>query len=198
MRTLQEGVVYYDGMLSPIGEIWIAGSEHGLLKIDLLTSEEHFLADLRKITPSRPIRNARKFTKIEGMLEEYFRGNKVIFDIPLVLSGTEFQKDVWRAIYKIPFGRLSSYSRIAEEIGRPRAVRAVGNAVGDNPLPIVIPCHRVIRADGGLGGYGGGIELKLYLLSLEGIIEMGHRWSKRRAKSILKTSDNPSIYTRSF
>ncbi|MEM2892650.1 MAG: methylated-DNA--[protein]-cysteine S-methyltransferase [Candidatus Bathyarchaeia archaeon] len=190
MRPIGEGVVYYDGMLSPIGEIWIAGSEQGLLKIDLRISEEHFLADLRKITPSKPIRDAMKFTKIEGRLEEYFRGNKVIFDIPLDLRGTEFQRDVWRAIYKIPYGRLSSYGRIAEEIGRPRAVRAVGNAVGANPLPIVIPCHRIIRADGGLGGYGGGIDLKLYLLSIEGIIEMSHRWSKIRAKNILKTSDN--------
>ncbi|MBS7637616.1 methylated-DNA--[protein]-cysteine S-methyltransferase [Candidatus Bathyarchaeota archaeon] len=193
MRPLREGVVYYDGMLSPIGEIWMAGSEKGLLKIDLLTSEEQFLADLRKITSSKPIRDARRFTKIEGLLEEYFRGNKVIFDIPLDLNGTEFQKDVWRAIYKVPFGRLSSYGRIAEEIGRPKAVRAVGNAVGANPLPIVIPCHRIIRADGGLGGYGGGIDLKLYLLSIEGIIEMGHGWSKSRAKSILKTSDNLSF-----
>ncbi|MEM2127924.1 MAG: methylated-DNA--[protein]-cysteine S-methyltransferase [Candidatus Bathyarchaeia archaeon] len=190
MRPIGEGVVYYDGMLSPIGEIWIAGSEQGLLKIDLRISEEHFLADLRKITPSKPIRDAMKFTKIEGRLEEYFRGNKVIFDIPLDLRGTEFQRDVWRAIYKIPYGRLSSYGRIAEEIGRPRAVRAVGNAVGANPLPIVIPCHRIIRADGGLGGYGGGIDLKLYLLSIEGIIEMSHGWSKIRAKNILKTSDN--------
>ncbi len=186
-------MVYYDGILSPIGEIWIAGSEKGLLKIDLLVSEEQFLADLRKITSSKPIRDARRFTKIEGMLDEYFRGNKVIFDIPLDLNGTEFQKDVWRAIYKVPFGRLSSYGRIAEEIGRPKAVRAVGDAVGANPLPIVIPCHRIIRADGGLGGYGGGIDLKLYLLSIEGIIEMGHGWSKRRAKSILKMSDNPSF-----
>lgn len=193
MRPLREGVVYYDGILSPIGEIWIAGSEKGLLKIDLLVSEEQFLADLRKITSSKPIRDARRFTKIEGMLDEYFRGNKVIFDIPLDLNGTEFQKDVWRAIYKVPFGRLSSYGRIAEEIGRPKAVRAVGDAVGANPLPIVIPCHRIIRADGGLGGYGGGIDLKLYLLSIEGIIEMGHGWSKRRAKSILKMSDNPSF-----
>ncbi|MBS7652777.1 methylated-DNA--[protein]-cysteine S-methyltransferase [Candidatus Bathyarchaeota archaeon] len=190
MRPIGEGVVYYDGMLSPIGEIWIAGSEQGLLKIDLRISEEHFLADLRKITPSKPIRDAMKFPKIEGRLEEYFRGNKVIFDIPLDLRGTEFQRDVWRAIYKIPYGRLSSYGRIAEEIGRPRAVRAVGNAVGANPLPIVIPCHRIIRADGGLGGYGGGIDLKLYLLSIEGIIEMSHGWSKIRAKNILKTSDN--------
>lgn len=190
MRPIGEGVVYYDGMLSPIGEIWIAGSEQGLLKIDLRISEEHFLADLRKITPSKPIRDAMKFTKIEGRFEEYFRGNKVIFDIPLDLRGTEFQRDVWRAIYKIPYGRLSSYGRIAEEIGRPRAVRAVGNAVGANPLPIVIPCHRIIRADGGLGGYGGGIDLKLYLLSIEGIIEMSHGWSKIRAKNILKTSDN--------
>lgn len=190
MRPIGEGVVYYDGMLSPIGEIWIAGSEQGLLKIDLRMSEEHFLADLRKITPSKPIRDAMKFTNIEGRLEEYFRRNKVIFDIPLDLRGTEFQRDVWRAIYKIPYGRLSSYGRIAEEIGRPRAVRAVGNAVGANPLPIVIPCHRIIRADGGLGGYGGGIDLKLYLLSIEGIIEMSHGWSKIRAKNILKTSDN--------
>lgn len=187
MRPLREGVVYYDGISSPVGEIWIASSEQGLVKIDFPSSEEHFLTDLRKFTPSKPIRDARKFAIIERMLEEYFRGEKVSFDIPLDLRGTEFQKEVWRAIYKIPYGRLSSYSRVAEEIGRPRAVRAVGKAVGANPLPIVIPCHRIIRADGSLGGYGGGIDLKLYLLSIEGFIEIGNKWSKRKANIILKT-----------
>jgi O-6-methylguanine DNA methyltransferase len=185
----EEGV-YYQSVSSPIGEIWIACSERGLLKIDLSTSEERFLAGLRRLTTSKPVRDESRFSRVERMLGEYFNGMRIDFDIPLDMKGTGFQREVWRAIGRIPYGRLSSYGRIAEEIGKPGAVRAVGNAVGANPLPIVVPCHRVIRGDGGLGGYGGGVDLKLYLLSLEGVVEMGRGWSKRRARMILEGVDD--------
>lgn len=185
LAPLSEGALYYDGFSSPIGEIWIAGSELGLVKIGFPASEERFLSDLRRISASKPLRDGGRFAGIKGMLEEYFRGGRVTFDVPMDLRGTEFQMMVWGAISRVPYGGLSSYGRIAEEIGRPRAVRAVGNAVGANPLPIVIPCHRIIRADGGLGGYGGGRDLKLYLLALEGVVERGFRWSKTKAKILL-------------
>ncbi len=104
----------------------------------------------------------------ETQLAEYFAGKRRDFDLPLAPEGTAFQKSVWRALEAIPFGQLRSYRDIAEEIGNPAAVRAVGAANGRNPLPIVVPCHRVIGADGSLTGFGGGLDLKRQLLELEG------------------------------
>ena len=104
----------------------------------------------------------------EAQLAEYFAGERQDFDLPLAPEGTAFQKSVWHALEAIPFGELRSYRDIAEEIGNPAAVRAVGAANGRNPLPIVVPCHRVIGADGSLTGFGGGLDLKRQLLELEG------------------------------
>ncbi len=101
-------------------------------------------------------------------LGEYFAGRRTRFELPLAPAGTAFQREVWAALEKIPYGALSSYAEIARTIGRPAATRAVGAANGRNPLPIVIPCHRVIGSDGSLTGYGGGLEKKRRLLSLEG------------------------------
>lgn len=102
-------------------------------------------------------------------LDAYFAGTRQRFDLPLDLSlGTAFQQAVWRALLDIPFGRTASYGEIARRIGRPEAVRAVGGAVGRNPLSILVPCHRVIGADGALAGYSGGLGRKIALLKLEG------------------------------
>jgi methylated-DNA-[protein]-cysteine S-methyltransferase len=106
-------------------------------------------------------------------LREYFAGHRKVFDLPLAPRGTPFQQEVWRALRKIPFGRTSSYSAIAERIGRPKAVRAVGAANGKNPIVIVVPCHRVIGRDGSLTGYAGGVERKQRLLALEGVLLPG-------------------------
>lgn len=105
-----------------------------------------------------------------GQLEEYFDGRRRVFQFPLDLRGSAFQKDVWNAVAAIPFGRTASYGQIARLIGRPGASRAVGAANGQNPIPIVIPCHRVIGSDGSLTGYGGGLPLKRQLLALEGLL----------------------------
>jgi methylated-DNA-[protein]-cysteine S-methyltransferase len=104
---------------------------------------------------------------VAEQLQEYFRGERRTFDLPLAPRGTEFQMDVWRALQRIPYGETRSYSGIAREIGRPAAVRAVGAANGANPIPIVIPCHRVVGSNGSLTGFGGGIETKRWLLALE-------------------------------
>ncbi len=104
-------------------------------------------------------------------LREYFAGKRQEFDLPLSPTGTEFQKNVWRALKAIPYGELRSYRDIAESLQKPKAVRAVGAANGRNPLPIVIPCHRVIGSDGSLTGFAGGLEAKRVLLRLEGAIE---------------------------
>ncbi len=103
-------------------------------------------------------------------LNEYLRGVRKDFDLELELHGTRFQKDVWNALMKIPYGTTVSYSDVAIASGHPGAVRAVGNAVGKNPIPVIIPCHRVIRSDGSIGGYALGIELKKKLLKLEGAL----------------------------
>ena len=101
-------------------------------------------------------------------LSEYFSGNRKTFNLPMLLKGTDFQKQVWQALLKIPFGETRSYKQIAEAIGNPKAVRAVGMANNKNPLLIVVPCHRVIGANGKLVGYAVGLDKKEYLLRLEG------------------------------
>lgn len=100
-------------------------------------------------------------------LSEYFEGRRTEFDLPLAVKGTEFQERVWRELRKIPYGKTLSYSDIAKKIRKDKAVRAVGTANGRNPISIIVPCHRVIAADGTLGGYAGGLEIKTKLLELE-------------------------------
>jgi methylated-DNA-[protein]-cysteine S-methyltransferase len=102
-----------------------------------------------------------------AQLRAYFAGDLRVFDVPLEVVGTDFQKRVWSALRTIPFGETRSYSQIAGQIGSPRAVRAVGAANGRNPIPIIVPCHRVIGASGSLVGFGGGLEWKRFLLGLE-------------------------------
>ena len=104
-----------------------------------------------------------------GQLQEYFAGQRRVFDLPLALEGTTFQQAVWAGLLKIEFGHTLSYSELAERVHAPSAVRAVGAAVGRNPVSVIVPCHRVIGRDGGLTGYAGGIDRKIALLSLEGV-----------------------------
>jgi len=113
------------------------------------------------------IRDDRAVADVAAQLQQYFRGERRAFDLPLAPRGTEFQQLVWRALQRIPYGETRSYSDIAREIGRPAAVRAVGAANGANPIPIMIPCHRVVGSNGSLTGFGGGIETKRWLLALE-------------------------------
>ena len=103
----------------------------------------------------------------EAELREYFAGDRKAFTVPVHLSGTDFQRRVWAALQEIPYGETATYGQIAARIGSPKACRAVGTANHNNPISIVVPCHRVIGADGGLTGYGGGLAVKAYLLALE-------------------------------
>lgn len=112
----------------------------------------------------------RGFEQAEEELREYFDRQRTRFAIPLAMEGTEFQKSVWERLCAIPFGETRTYGQIAEEIGNPKSVRAVGLANGRNPISIVVPCHRVIGSDGSLTGYGGGLERKRFLLELEGAL----------------------------
>ncbi|MFH0944406.1 MAG: methylated-DNA--[protein]-cysteine S-methyltransferase [Planctomycetota bacterium] len=113
------------------------------------------------------IRGSPLLQRAEAQLLAYFNGKRQTFDLPLAPEGTEFQRQVWEALRQIPYGSTVAYSEIAQAINRPRAVRAVGAANGKNPLPIVIPCHRVIGKSGSLTGFGGGLKTKQQLLDLE-------------------------------
>ncbi len=110
-------------------------------------------------------------TRARTQLAEYFAGKRKTFNLPVQLDGTDFQRSVWDAVYDIPFGKVLSYGEVGHETGRPTAGRAVGGAVGANPIPIIIPCHRVLASDGRITGYSGGkgIETKAWLLDHEGI-----------------------------
>jgi len=148
---------------SPIGQLLLAGDGEGLEIIG-------FPQGKGKVSIGKdwePMSNG--FLDAELQLAEYFAGKRRSFDLNLAPQGTEFQLAVLAALQTIPYGETRSYLDIAIQIGRPKAVRAVGAANGRNPLPIVIPCHRVIGADGSLTGFGGGLESKLSLLQLEGV-----------------------------
>lgn len=142
-------------LLSPIGLIKIKAFDDAIVQIDFTDKKD-------KGEKSNPTIN-----KAISQLEEYFDGKRKEFDLKLSLSGTEFQKIVWENLLKIPYGSVTSYKELAKKIGKPNAQRALGMAVGKNPIAIVIPCHRVIKKDGGIGGYAGGIDRKKWLLELE-------------------------------
>lgn len=110
------------------------------------------------------------FADAVAQLEEYFAGERTRIDLVLDTGGTSFQREVWAGLQRIPYGETMGYGELAEHLGRPGAGRAVGSANGANPIPIIIPCHRVIAADGTLGGYGGGLDCKTRLLALEGVL----------------------------
>jgi methylated-DNA-[protein]-cysteine S-methyltransferase len=166
--------VYYDAIELPIGVVWVATTEKGLVGVHALGTERRFKAGLERLKVEL-VPDPDRFGELRRLLDSWVGGQPTEFDLPFDLRGTQFQREVWRAIHRIPFGKLSSYGRLAEDIGRPRAARAVGNAVGSNPLGIVIPCHRVIWSNGGIGGFGGGydedsLNVKRRFLMIEGVL----------------------------
>ncbi len=166
---------------SPVGRIAIKASENGVCRI-LLRPTERLLRSLgSRSDASTGVRVARVLGLIRAQLEQYFSGGRVTFDVPLDMSsGTSFQQKVWRACRQIPYGQVRSYSELAEMVICPRGARAVGGAIAANPLPIVVPCHRVIRSDGSPGGYRHGLTLKKKLLRLES----GAGWQWRRETGV--------------
>jgi methylated-DNA-[protein]-cysteine S-methyltransferase len=154
--------LWYDTMDSPIGALRLVAGEEGLRRI-CFPRERHPRAE-DKAGERSPARLA--FARRQ--LEEYFDGARRSFELPLAPRGTPFQLRVWAALRTIPWGQTWSYAELARQLGQPSAVRAVGGANGRNPLPIVVPCHRVIGADGSLTGFGGGLQIKSQLLALEG------------------------------
>ncbi len=146
---------------SPIGPLTLM-SNAGRLTNLVMHEQAHAI-----IPPPGGQRDDTAFDDVVAQLDEYFAGERTGFDVPLDLTGTDFQRTVWAQLSAIPYGRTISYGELARRVGNPRAARAVGAANGRNPVALIVPCHRVIAGDGGLGGYGGGSDRKTLLLELE-------------------------------
>jgi methylated-DNA-[protein]-cysteine S-methyltransferase len=149
---------------SPLGPLTLVGGDDGLRAI-------YFPG--RSGPVDEAARDSRPFADAIDQLAAYFAGERRRFELSLSLEGTPFQRRVWAALAEIPYGRTTSYGELAAQIGRPDRVRAVGAAVGRTPVPIIVPCHRVIGADGSLTGYGGGLQRKRWLLDLESRVRGG-------------------------
>jgi len=152
----------YQYLNSPVGRLRLVSDGHHLTAIEW--------ENLQAADPGGEDQTDPALTACASQLGEYFAGKRRSFDLPLSPSGTPFQKSVWATLATIPYGELRSYRDIARSLNNPKAVRAVGAANGRNPLPIVVPCHRVIGSDGSLTGFAGGLEAKQVLLRLEGAI----------------------------
>ena len=155
----------YTHIDSPVGPLLLASDNDGLRLIEFHAPRYAMQrdADWRE-GDDATLRMTR------AQLDEYFAGKRRTFDLPLAPRGTEFQRSVWHTLATIPYGKTISYAQLATRVGKPTAMRAVGAANGRNPLPIVLPCHRVIGADGNLTGFGGGLPTKEFLLNLEGAL----------------------------
>ena len=147
---------------SPVGALVLSASNAGLVSIEVG-------GDARPSANDAEPGALRILDVVEQQLREYFDGRRTAFDVPLDLRGTDFQLAAWRALCRIPYGTTVSYADQAVMIGSPRATRAVGSANGRNPIPIIVPCHRVVARDGSLGGYSLGLDMKRALLALEGV-----------------------------
>jgi methylated-DNA-[protein]-cysteine S-methyltransferase len=174
-RAADEGLldVAYTSLDSPLGPLVVAATPKGLVRVSYseFRGEDDVLEDLARRVSPRVLEAPEKLDPVRRELDEYFEGRREKFDIPIdwsYLAG--FTREVLRATAAIEFGEVSTYAGVAEAAGSPRAVRAAGNALGANPMPVIVPCHRVLRTGGALGGYTGGIERKEFLLRLEGML----------------------------
>lgn len=153
---------------TPVGTIGIAGGGAGVLRLDYVPDEEVFLRRMLELFGDRPVLRD-PLDEVRRALDRYFSGKRLTFDVPVDLSTVSpFEQRVLRAAARIPPGRVATYTQIAGRAGNPRASRAAGNALNHNPVAIIVPCHRVVRSDGSLGGYGGGLPVKEWLLEHEG------------------------------
>lgn len=160
--------LYYSRMQSPIGPLVIGVSDKGLAIIEF---DQGNFPKGRLAQAAHWVESPKRTEAVVRELKEYFDGKRREFTVPLDLQGTEFQKKCWRALLKIPYGKTKSYGDIARAIGSPQGFRAVGMANHDNPVPIIVPCHRVLASNGSLHGYGGGLDIKRKLLELEGVLQ---------------------------
>jgi len=162
-------IVHTTWVEAPIGVFRIASTQRGLAYVELPHASGHGLDGwLRRRAPDARCEPGDELVRAAAtQILEYLEGQRTEFDLPLDLRGTPFQRRVWDELLEIPYGETRSYKEIAGAVGRPRALRAVGNANGANPVSLVVPCHRVIASGGKLGGYAGGLSLKARLLAME-------------------------------
>jgi methylated-DNA-[protein]-cysteine S-methyltransferase len=156
---------------TPVGLLGLAAGPAGLRRLDFIEDEDEFVALLLRLFPDQPVERSAALDPVRREMESYFKGKHFVFEAPVDLSAaTPFQQQILRELRKVPAGKVTTYSRLAARVGRPKAARAAGNAMHSNPVAIIVPCHRVLRGDGSLGGYGGGLPAKEWLLKLEGAI----------------------------
>ncbi len=166
-----EEAVHWHRFETPFGMMSVAATGTGLSRLSWRQADaDLFVHQLGSVYPDRPaIHDAERLAQAECQLHEYFAGERSRFELPVDLTRLSgFEQDVLECVRTIPYGEVVPYGEVARRIGSPKAARAVGNALNHNPVAIVVPCHRVVRADGSLGGYGGGVSYKRRLLSLEG------------------------------
>lgn len=165
--------IYYTSFPTPIGRIYLAATEKGICKVSLgYKNGKEFIREFRSLDSEvrTVVKSDSHLTGIKNDILKYLSGEAVSFRRhTLAVNGTGFQKKVWAALSHIPYGRVLTYKQVAKRIGAPNAFRAVGSACGANELPIILPCHRVVASDGGLGGFSGGLKRKRFLLRLEGV-----------------------------
>jgi methylated-DNA-[protein]-cysteine S-methyltransferase len=175
VRAATEGLldVAYTSTDSPFGPLLLATTPKGLVRVGLPNQDaDLLLADLAARVSPRVLETAGPLDEARRELDLYFEGKLTEFDLPLDWQlSRDFRRRALRAISRIPYGQTRSYTQIASSAGNERAVRAAGTACGTNPIPVVVPCHRVLRSGGGLGGYGGGLPMKEALLRLEGAVD---------------------------
>jgi methylated-DNA-[protein]-cysteine S-methyltransferase len=174
-RAAAEGLldVAYSTVDSPLGPLMVAATPRGLVRVSYsqFRDDDAVLADLARRVSPRVLEAPARLDAARRELDDYFEGRRTQFDLPIDWALTRgFTTEVLRATAAVGFGRTTTYAEVAGAAGSPRAVRAAGNSLGSNPLPIVVPCHRVLRTGGALGGYTGGVERKEFLLRLEGVL----------------------------
>jgi len=156
---------------TPVGFIGLAAVPAGLRRLEFIGGEDPFVERLLALFPDQPVERSNALDPVRRELDRYFAGRRFTFDTQVDLTGlTPFQRKVLGETVKVPAGQYTTYSQLAARAGRPRAARAAGNALHDNPVAIIVPCHRVLRGDGTLGGYAGGLDAKAWLLRHEGVL----------------------------
>jgi methylated-DNA-[protein]-cysteine S-methyltransferase len=161
--------VAYDVTDSPVGSLLVATTERGLCRVSFDPEPERELDELARLHGARVLRSARPLDDVRRELDEYFDHRRTTFDLRVDVAGLPaFQRQVLTELARVPYGEVATYGGLAAKIGKPRAARAVGGALNRNPIPIVLPCHRIVGASGKLVGYAGGLERKRALLALEG------------------------------
>jgi methylated-DNA-[protein]-cysteine S-methyltransferase len=179
-RAERDGLVdvAYATVESPFGDLLVARTDRGVVRLALPTERGHWMSrdavleDLARSISPRVLESPKRLDEERRELADYFEGNRHEFDVPVdwSLTTSGFRSRALHAVARIPYGRTKTYGEIAKAAGNPRAFRAAGTACGRNPIPLIVPCHRVVQSGGGIGNYGGGPEMKRALLSLEGAL----------------------------